>query len=45
MLRCVPEFVVAALQSAAHQAVEQTEVIRLSLAEQECFAQALPPPP
>ena len=31
----------------AQRAIEQAEVIRLSLADQECFAQALlsPPPP
>lgn len=39
--RTVTDFVVAALQDAAQRAVEQAEVIRLSRADQECFAQAL----
>ena len=37
--------VVAAVQDAAQRAIEQAEVIRLSLADQECFAQALLSPP
>ena len=37
--------VVAAVQDAAQHAIEQAEVIRLSLADQECFAQALLSPP
>jgi uncharacterized protein (DUF1778 family) len=32
---------VSAVQDAAQRAIEQAEVIRLSLADQECFAQAL----
>ena len=45
--RTMTDFVVAAVQAAAQRAVEQAEVVRLSLADQECFAQALlsPPPP
>jgi uncharacterized protein (DUF1778 family) len=45
--RTMTDFVVAAVQDAAQRAIEQAEVIRLSLADQECFAQALlsPPPP
>jgi uncharacterized protein (DUF1778 family) len=45
--RTMTDFVVAAVQEAAQHAIEQAEVIRLSLADQECFAQALlsPPPP
>ena len=39
--RTMTDFVVAALQEAAHRALEQSEVIRLSLADQECFAHAL----
>jgi len=39
--RTVTDFVVAAVQDAAQRAVEQAEVIRLSLADQACFAQAL----
>ena len=38
------DFVVSAVQDAAQRAIEQAEVIRLSLADQECFAQALSPP-
>ena len=45
--RTMTDFVIAAVQEAAHQAIEQAAVIRLSMADQECFAQALlsPPPP
>lgn len=45
--RTMTDFVVAAVQEAAQQAIEQAGVIRLSLADQECFARALlsPPPP
>lgn len=45
--RTMTDFIVAAVQDAAQRAIEQAEVIRLSLADQECFAQALmePPPP
>jgi uncharacterized protein (DUF1778 family) len=45
--RSMTDFVVSAVQDAAQRAIEQSEVIRLSLADQECFAQALlaPPPP
>ncbi len=39
------DFVVSAVQDAAQRAIEQAEVIRLSLADQECFAQALLSPP
>lgn len=39
------DFVAAAVQDAAQRAIEQAEVIRLSLADQECFAQALLSPP
>lgn len=39
--RTVTDFVVVAVQEAAQRAIEQAEVIRLSLADQECFAQAL----
>ncbi|KPC24105.1 Uncharacterized protein ABJ99_3296 [Pseudomonas syringae pv. cilantro] len=35
------DFVVSAVQDAAQRAIEQAEVIRLSLADQDCFAQAL----
>lgn len=43
--RTMTDFVVAAVQAAAQRAVEQAEVVRLSLADQECFAQAPPPSP
>jgi len=39
--RTMTDFVVAAVQDAAERAIEQAEVIRLSLSDQECFAQAL----
>jgi len=39
------DFVVSAVQDAAQRAIEQSEVIRLSLADQKCFAQALLHPP
>ncbi|MGL1835190.1 DUF1778 domain-containing protein, partial [Rhodocyclaceae bacterium SMB388] len=43
--RTMTDFVVAAVQDAAQRAIEEAEVIRLSLADQECFAQALLSPP
>jgi len=45
--RTMTDFVVAAVQDAARRAIEQAEIIRMSLADQECFAAALlsPPPP
>lgn len=45
--RTMTDFVVAAVQEAAQQAIEQAEVVRLSMADQQCFANALltPPPP
>lgn len=45
--RTMTDFVIAAVQDAAQHAIEQAELMRLSLADQECFAQALlsPPPP
>lgn len=39
------DFVVTAIQEAAQRAIEQAEVVRLSLADQECLAQALLSPP
>lgn len=42
--RTMTDFVVAAVQEAAQRAIEQAEVIRLSLADQACFAQALMSP-
>ncbi|MDR2688928.1 MAG: DUF1778 domain-containing protein [Azoarcus sp.] len=43
--RTMTDFVVSAAHDAARRAIEQAEVIRLSLADQECFAQALLSPP
>ena len=43
--RTMTDFVVSAVQDAAQHAIEQAEVVRLSLADQECFAQALQSPP
>lgn len=43
--RTMTDFVVSAVQDAAQRAIERAEVIRLSLADQECFAQALLSPP
>lgn len=43
--RTMTDFVVAAVQDAAQRAIEQAEVIRFSLADQQCFAQALLSPP
>jgi uncharacterized protein (DUF1778 family) len=45
--RTMTDFVVSAVQLAAQEAIETAEVIRLSLADQARFAQALlaPPPP
>ena len=39
--RTMTDFVVSAVQDAAQRAIEQAEVIRLSLADQKCFAEAL----
>ena len=45
--RTITDFVVSAVQDAAQRAIEQAEIIRLSLADQQRFADALlsPPPP
>ena len=43
--RSVTDFVVSAVQEAAQRAIEQSGVIRLSLADQERFALALLSPP
>lgn len=43
--RTMTDFVVAAVQEAAQRAIEQAEVMRLSRADQERFAQALLAPP
>ncbi len=39
--RTMTDFVVAAVQEAAQRSIDQAGIIRLSLAEQQCFAQAL----
>lgn len=43
--RTMTDFVVSAVQNAAQQAIAQAGVVRVSLADQECFAQALLSPP
>ncbi len=43
--RTITDFVIDAVQEAAKKAIEQTEVLRLSLADQERFAKALLSPP
>lgn len=43
--RTMTDFVTTAIQAAAQQAIESAEVIHLSLADQQCFAQALLSPP
>lgn len=43
--RTVTDFVVAVVHDAAQQTIEQAEVMRLTMADQACFAQALLSPP
>lgn len=43
--RTMTDFVVGAVQDAAQRAIQQADVVRLSLADQECFAKALLAPP
>jgi len=43
--RGITDFVVAAVAEAAQQAIERTEVMRLSLSDQQCFVKALLHPP
>jgi uncharacterized protein (DUF1778 family) len=43
--RTMTDFVVSAVQDAAQRAIEQAEVIRLSMTDQQCFACALLEPP
>lgn len=43
--RTLTDFVVSAVQEAAQRAIEQAEVIRLSLADQQRFAEVLLSPP
>ena len=39
------DFVMSAVQDATQRAIEQADIIRLSPADQACFAQALLSPP
>lgn len=43
--RSMTDFVVSTAQEAAQRVIEQTEVIRVPLADQLCFAEALIAPP
>lgn len=43
--RTMTDFVISAVQDAAQRAIEQAELIRLSLADQQRFAEALLSPP
>lgn len=43
--RTMTDFVVSAVQDAAQRAIEQADIIRLSLADQETFARSLLAPP
>lgn len=43
--RTMTDFVVAAVQDAAQRAISQAEIVRLTLKDQEAFAQALLSPP
>jgi len=43
--RTITDFVIDAVQEAARKAIEQTEFLMLSLADQERFARALLSPP
>lgn len=39
------DFVVTAVQNAAQSTIEQANIIRLSISDQQCFAQAILQPP
>jgi uncharacterized protein (DUF1778 family) len=43
--RSVSDFVVAAAQDAAHRAIEETQIIRLSVEDQRAFVDAILNPP
>lgn len=43
--RTMTDFVVSAVQDAAQHAIERAEVVRLSLTDQQSFAQAMLSPP
>jgi uncharacterized protein (DUF1778 family) len=43
--RSVSDFIVAAAQEAANRAIEETQIIRLSIEDQRAFAEAIINPP
>ncbi len=43
--RTVTDYVIATMQAAARQTIDQAEIITLSLADQQAFARALLSPP
>ena len=43
--RSMTDFVTSAVREAARQAIEQAEVVRLSMDDQACFAEAILSPP
>ncbi|MDO4232793.1 MAG: DUF1778 domain-containing protein [Lautropia sp.] len=43
--RSMTDFVVTSVQAAAQRAIEEAEVVRLSMKDQACFADALVSPP
>ena len=43
--RSISDFVAAAAQDAAHRAIEEAQIIRLSVADQRAFAEAILDPP
>ncbi len=43
--RSISDFVVAAAQEAAHRAIEETQMIRLSVEDQRAFVEAILNPP
>lgn len=43
--RTMTDFVVAAVQDAAQRTIEEAEILRLTLEDQQCFSQALLSPP
>ena len=43
--RSISDFIVAAAQEAAHLAIEETQMIRLSIEDQRSFAEAILNPP
>ncbi|WP_336287786.1 type II toxin-antitoxin system TacA family antitoxin [Bartonella sp. CB60] len=43
--RIMTNFLITAVQEAAHRTLKKADIIRLSLTDQECFAQTLLSPP